>query len=136
MEEWWTGGGKPHALAGLCYTSDPDLAEYLVVWQDHSVTIRRSYEVVLAAPSLPGTSGSYSDTGGTSSSAGGWVPREYAERRVTVSVYLMPSGRVQAGLPAGDALFSTTRTGSWPWSKPDKDGLREALSRLNIPATR
>lgn len=137
MLEWWTRKGVP----GLCYTSDEEAADYIVLWREQTMTVSRPYSVDvpltisggwlnyvnLHASRTPITTPMTPEFGTMSD----WVSSTHQERKVTITVYRPAAGDALADLVAREPLFSVTKIGEWPQSKPDRDALAEAIKKLN-----
>lgn len=124
MQNWWTRKAVP----GLCYTSDPQAADYVLVWRAETITIRQYYSLEVPVPIGLDTPVPVRPIVGSAASS---IPSTRKERRVTVAVYSRGAADAALDLVWREPTFSVSKTSNWPWSKPDRDALAEAITRLN-----
>ena len=139
MARWWAKDRKRHATH-LCYTRDPDLAEYVVVWQEEVTPLVRPASggavprhvsgASLDAVNLYGSRQSLGDLHFTATSLGVVEvsqPARWTETLVTATVYRRTS---RSGLLAIHPIVSAATAGRWPWSQPRKDAIIQAVEAV------
>lgn len=123
MQKWW----DRNAVPGLCAASDPRAADYVMIWRAETITVTQFYSLDVPLPPL-GLDTPYpvAPSGATANS----IPITRKERKVTIAVYSRTAADAPEDFAWREPTFSVSKSGRWPWSKPDKDALAEAVTRL------
>ena len=116
MREWWSNKGKK-AHPTLCYTDEPELAAYVVVWG----LSQTSRQVNLPAYSSTQTSGTI---GNRPVSIQSQTQGSRPATQVLTTVYAAVYNEQR------EAVWQGARTGKFRWSKPDENALEDALKGM------
>jgi hypothetical protein len=136
-EKWWATEGV-RQFPGLCYTSEPDWADYVVFWFDAVAHIPYTFSVPVPQTTYSSgmvnvygsggfATGTYSGTSTTTQMQTYGGTR--TEWNVTTVVVPVESNGAQAVL--GTPRHWADKVGRWRWSKPDKDTCRTLFSLLH-----
>lgn len=144
--DWWLKEGQKK-FPGVCLTTTPGVADYIVRWSETSEDRTYTYtvpkrETTQHSGTVNATSTGTSSTGGSSTVYttgtynGTSTTTTYEKKQEEYSIWYVVAGVHRMSEVNGQKeivnlpVFITKHKGQWRWSKPDKDALAKSLKYI------